>query len=230
MQVIGLSTEAQADAVCEEGLTTLDNFSGFDDERIKIICASVRKPGGLFPDPNAPAPVVGRGARNQNQAPHVMIANPGFKIPAICESRMKDAVYTAKYYEMIGMDISRDSLSADRILEFKVLKELRKNHKEILASFPLSPKPSQSPRHITYNLPDNHTRVTHLMNGITSNDTAIISAKTQILASPEMEKNFEAAGEFLLKCCGKIATSKGPNSHRVSAVRQPGKRKRDNNL
>ena len=78
MQVIGLSTEAQADAVREEGLTTLDDFSSFDDERIKILCASVRKPGGLFPDPNAPAPVVGRGARNKNQAPPAMIANPAF--------------------------------------------------------------------------------------------------------------------------------------------------------
>ena len=130
IQVIGLSTEAQADAVRDEGLTTLDDFSSFDDEGINILCASVRKPEGLISDPNAPAPVVGQGARNQNQAPPAMIANPGFKIPAICKSRMKDAAFTSKNCKMIGRAITRESMSADRILEFKVLKELRKNYKD----------------------------------------------------------------------------------------------------
>ena len=386
MQVIGLSTEAQAEAVRDEGLTTLDDLSSFDDEGIKTLCASVRKPGGLIPDPNAPPPAVGRGARNQNQGPQAMIANPGFKIPAICERRMKDAAYTAKYYEMIGRGISSDSLSADRILEFKVLKELQKNHKDpdkfpvisktfsitkaldalpgylrerlgcrgVALSYIIRENPTpgaipaqvagsvtstdyssimdeliaycphygpefdednatvlsilremtkdtsyissitphvrgrngraafmalsqhnmgnvrfqklvddaeelvtrriwdgkntryvlkthiarhrdayndmvQSSQYITYNLPDNRTRVTRLLNSITSNDTAVVSAKTQILASAQLEHNFEAAAEFLLKCCGKKAASKSQNSHRISAVRNGGKRRRDNN-
>ena len=56
MQVIGLSTEAQAEVVRDEGLMILDDFSSFDDEGIKTLCASVRKPGGLIPDPNTQPP------------------------------------------------------------------------------------------------------------------------------------------------------------------------------
>ena len=130
MQVIGLNTEAQAEAVRDEGLVTLGDFSSFDDEGINTLCASVRKPGGLIPDPNNQATSSTRRARNQDQIPQVMIANPGFKIPAICENRIKDAAYTAKYYEMIGREISPESLSTRRIQEFKVLKELQKNHKD----------------------------------------------------------------------------------------------------
>lgn len=82
MQVIGLATAEQANAVRDEGLATLDDFTSFDDDDIKILCSSVRKPGGLIPDPNAHAPAVGRGARNQNPVPPAVVANPGFKNPS----------------------------------------------------------------------------------------------------------------------------------------------------
>ena len=68
MQVIGLSTEAQAEAVRDERLTTLDDLSSFDDEGIKTLCASVRKPGGLIPDPNAPPPA-GEMVKSHTEAP-----------------------------------------------------------------------------------------------------------------------------------------------------------------
>lgn len=127
LQVIGLTTDAQADAVRDQGLTTLDEFASFDEEGIKILCTSIRKHGGLITDPNAPD-ACGRG-RGANPPPP-MIANPGFKIPAICESRMKDAAFAAKNYSMIGRAITRDSLSAARIQEYKILRDLLKNHKD----------------------------------------------------------------------------------------------------
>lgn len=43
---------------------------------------------------------------------------------------MKDGAFTAKKFEMIGRAITRDSMSVDRTLEFKALKELQKNHKD----------------------------------------------------------------------------------------------------
>lgn len=87
----------------------------------------------------------------------------------------------------------------------------------------------QSSQHITYNLPDNRTRVTRLLNNITSNDTAVVSAKIQILASPQMEHNFEATAEFLLKCCTKKSSSKSQSGHMISDVSNTAKRKSDNN-
>lgn len=77
-----------------------------------------------------------------------------------------------------------------------------------------------SNQHISYNLPDGRTRVTRLLNSITSNDATVVSAKTQILASPQLEHNFEAAAEFLLKCCNKKLSqnNQAGQGHRTSAV------------
>lgn len=88
----------------------------------------------------------------------------------------------------------------------------------------------QSRQHITYSLPDGRTRVTRLLNCITSSDTAVVSAKTQILASPTLEHNFESTSEFLLKCCTKKMTQNEKIGHdrRILATRT-GKYERNNN-
>ena len=48
---IGLGADDRANAVWAEGLETLDEFKDFDDDRIKTICKSVRRPGGIKPNP-----------------------------------------------------------------------------------------------------------------------------------------------------------------------------------
>ena len=76
----------------------------FDDEGIKTLCSSVRKPGGLVDDPNDP---------------NCQVMDPGFNIPVICEKRLKWAAYGAKIYTMIGRPISHDALNRDRLKEFE---------------------------------------------------------------------------------------------------------------
>ena len=67
---IGLADPAERrKAVREEKLQTIEDFVEFDEDGIKILCASVRKPGGTIPDP----------ANVNNTTP-----NPGHSIPAIC--------------------------------------------------------------------------------------------------------------------------------------------------
>lgn len=118
---IGLSTDEQANAVMAEGISDLGSFALFSKDDIKTLCSSVRKPGGTIPDPNATVAV---GATRPT------ISNPGFRIPAICESRLIDAAYTATLYDMIGRPITEATLAAALIREFRIHRQLVKDHKE----------------------------------------------------------------------------------------------------
>ena len=91
-------------AIQNEGLSVIEDLLEFDDDGIKTLCSSVRKPGGLVVDPNDP---------------NRQITNPGFNIPAICEKRLRWAAYGAKIYNMIGRPISHDSLNRERLKELE---------------------------------------------------------------------------------------------------------------
>ena len=97
------NTAAKRNAVMEEGLETLSDFAEFDDESIKVLCSSVRKPGGLIGDP---------------MDPDSRISNPGYSIPAICEERMKQAAYAAKIYKSISRPITALALYLERDLSY----------------------------------------------------------------------------------------------------------------
>ena len=119
--VIGLADETgpnvngKRTAVMEEGLQTLADFAEFDDDSIKVLCSSVRKPGGVIDDPNE------EGAR---------VPNPGHSIPAICEERMKQAAYAAKIYKSINRPIAPQALSRTRLKLFKEHREIVESHED----------------------------------------------------------------------------------------------------
>ena len=100
----GPSIHARRDAVRSEGLEVITDLIEFDDEDVKTLCASVRKPGGTIPDPS--------GARRQVQ-------NPGHSIPAISEKRLKLACYGSRIYSLIRRPITADSLSRNRLRQFE---------------------------------------------------------------------------------------------------------------
>ena len=109
-EVIGIDdtpppdTGARRDAVRGEGLETITDLADFDEDDVKILCASVRKPGGTVQDPD------------DNTR---MIPNPGFSVPAIAEKRLKLACYGARLYRMLDRPISSDSLNRTRLREFE---------------------------------------------------------------------------------------------------------------
>ena len=100
----GVDPNARRDAVRNEGLDSIQDFIEFDEEGIRTLCASVRKPGGTIIDPTD-------GTRR--------IQNPGISIPAIAEKRMKWAAYGARIYDLIGRPITADGLSRARLREFE---------------------------------------------------------------------------------------------------------------
>ena len=100
----GTNPNARRDAVRDEGLDSIQDFVEFDDDGIRTLCASVRKPGGTIVDPTDPTR---------------RIQNPGISIPAIAEKRMKWAAYGARMYDLIGRPITADGLSRARLREFE---------------------------------------------------------------------------------------------------------------
>ena len=111
--VQGPNPAARRMAIQAEGLSILDDFLEFDEGSIKILCSSVRKPGGLVIDPN--------DATRR-------IVDPGFNIPAICEKRLKWAVYAACCYQVVGRTLTQDGLSRMRLKLFERHAELIKDH------------------------------------------------------------------------------------------------------
>ena len=106
---------ARRDAIRNEGLFSMEDLAEFDEQDIKILCSSVRKPGGTVPD-----------AADPNR----MIPNPGYNIPAIAEKRLKLAAYGARIYTMVGRNVSPESLSRERLREFENHKRTVDEHED----------------------------------------------------------------------------------------------------
>ena len=115
VDVPGTNPAARRVAIQDEGLAVLDDLLEFDEDGIKTLCSSVRKPGGLVTDPNDP---------------NRQITNPGFNIPAICEKRLRWASYGAKIYHLIDREISHDSLNRERLKEFERYHTLLEEHED----------------------------------------------------------------------------------------------------
>ena len=98
--VPGRHPTARRVAIQDEGLETIEDLLDFDDDEIKTLCQSVRKPGGTIADPNDATRT---------------IPDPGFKIPSVCEKRLKLAASGARLYSKIERDISQDSLNRTRL-------------------------------------------------------------------------------------------------------------------
>ena len=118
--VIGITDPVERrQAIQNEGLNTFKDFAEFDKEGIETLCASVRKPGGTIPNPNA-----------ADAGAPATIPNPGHNIPAICEKRLVSAAYTAVIYDMIGRAVTQESLSRTRLKKFAEHKLLISQHED----------------------------------------------------------------------------------------------------
>ena len=110
---------ARRQAIQDEGLNLITDFTEFDKEDIKTLCSSIWKPSGTIPNPNVAAP----------GAP-AMIPNPGFSIPSICKKQLISAAYTARIYKMIGRTIDPASMIQARLKKFNEHRVLMEEHKD----------------------------------------------------------------------------------------------------
>ena len=126
--VIGLGNDPQglerANAIMAEGLDNLaDIFELSEDDGIKILCASVRKPAGTVAQPGWVAP-----NPNPNNLVAPQVPRAGQVIPAICEQRLTLAAYGSSIYESTSRPIDPASLSRNRLREFKAHRTMVENH------------------------------------------------------------------------------------------------------
>ena len=108
------NTAALARAVIAEGIANFEDFLDFDEKGITSLCNSIRKPGGTV-----------RAGRASN-APE--IPDPGMHVPAVVDTRLKWAIFAAKYYTMIRRPMNNDVMAWSHIKHFNILKEMIDNH------------------------------------------------------------------------------------------------------
>ena len=128
--VIGLGNDPQglerANAIVAEGLDNLaDIFELTEDDGIKILCASVRKPAGTMGQRGWVAP-----NPNPNNVVAPQVPRVGQVIPAICEQRLTMAAYGSTIYELISRPIDPASLNRARLREFKAHRTMVENHND----------------------------------------------------------------------------------------------------
>lgn len=111
----GTAVHARRDAVRAENLENIEDLAEFEDDDIKILCASVHKPGGTIVDPN-----------NASSR----IPNPGHSVMSISKKRLKIACYGAWIYESLGRTITSNSLSRNRLKQFKKYHATIEDHTE----------------------------------------------------------------------------------------------------
>ena len=128
--VIGLGNNNEgtkrADTIMSEGLNNLADIHELaNDEGIKTLCASARKPAGTIPQPGLVAP-----DPNLNQLTAPQVPRTGRVIPAICEQRLLISAYGASIYESIGHEITPAGLNQVRLKQFKLYKAMVDNHND----------------------------------------------------------------------------------------------------
>lgn len=118
IQQLNANTVGIANAIIEAGIDTYETFADFDDDEMKNVCYTLRKPGGMVQRPFGP-----------NNA-MINIPNPGVPLTSVCEMRLRLASYAARYYATVGRLIDADSMSWLRIKHFKTMQKIIKNHVE----------------------------------------------------------------------------------------------------
>ena len=106
---------ARRQAIQDEGLNLITDFTEFEKEDIETLCSFAWKPGRTILNPNTAAP----------SAP-AMIPNPGYSI----QKRLVSTAYTARIYEMIGRTINPASMNQARLKKFDEHRVLMEEHKD----------------------------------------------------------------------------------------------------
>ena len=118
--VIGITSEAARDALVDQGLDSFAEFETFNRNLIATTCSDIRKPGGLIPDPNGP----------DANGDILQVRNPGAPIGARQEARLKDAVYVAKYWSLIGRTVAENTLNRNTLNKYAEMRMIMENMKD----------------------------------------------------------------------------------------------------
>jgi hypothetical protein len=97
---------------------TIEALQYFDDKGVKILCASLRKPGGTIEQATA------------DGQPAVRIPNPGVYVSTMAEINLTTACYMARHYKRASRTLTAALLTTARIERYKQFKEAEEAYKE----------------------------------------------------------------------------------------------------
>ena len=101
---------------------TLDKLQRYNEKRVKLVCASLRKPGGLIA--GAPAP----GA--DPNAPVPMLINPGVYVSTDAEMNLASACYMARHMTRTSRTLVAEDLTEDRVVRYATYQEAEIAYKD----------------------------------------------------------------------------------------------------
>jgi hypothetical protein len=117
----------------EQGLTSFLDFETLTEKDIMQICANVRRPGGLIPNPMLPGRGRGRGAAAAVDLPPLppQIPNPGTLVGHVVEVRLKMLCYFVKHLVRVQrMPFVAAEAPLDRLMTVYRLKEVEEEEKD----------------------------------------------------------------------------------------------------
>jgi hypothetical protein len=91
----------------------------FDEKGVKILCATLRKPGGLV-----------AGIAPPGGGPVPMYPNPGVYVSAKAEMNLAAACFMARHYKRTNRTLSTEELTVDKVQQFAEWKEAEDDYKE----------------------------------------------------------------------------------------------------
>jgi hypothetical protein len=117
---LGFSDDA-ADVLTDPDMENIqiDSLKYFDDKGVKILCATLRKPGGTIDEPGQ-----GRGAVAR------AIPNPGVYVSTRAEMNLKSACFLAMHYERTSRTLRTADLTVERVHRFAQYKEAEEDYKK----------------------------------------------------------------------------------------------------
>ena len=139
LQSVGFPVELRL-ALFGQGVDNITSFLGMSDEDIEDLCANMRKPGGLIPNP---------GHADDPDLPEY-IADPGVAVGRIYQERRKQIAYYYSYLVIVGRNFVANQATIEELVRLwkykKNLQSIMKNKKDDDDGYPEKFTNAKSPR------------------------------------------------------------------------------------
>ena len=112
-KALGCSDEAAVVLTDQQGLTNLEEFAALDDDMVKTLCATTRKPGGQVPD--------GHGGFRPNH---------GVQVSLTAEMNLKFSSFYLRYLQRTSQPLDYRNCVPSVVRQWKQLKDYEDSHKD----------------------------------------------------------------------------------------------------
>ena len=115
---LGFSTAAATELTDKQGMNNLTEYELLDDEEVTNLCKTLRRPGGLVPDPDDTTE---------------MIQDPGVAITPRAETNLKLMVYYLRYRTRVSRPKKEHLITLESVRGMKDHHRWEKDHKQVEA-------------------------------------------------------------------------------------------------